>query len=70
MRIFEHKEKDRLMKKYGISPYDSSYEQVKKIMAVKENFKCTLKNVDEYNELSEFEKFLMQTYLNTADLMR
>lgn len=22
MRIFEHKEKDRLMKKYGISPYD------------------------------------------------
>lgn len=67
MKYFDSKKETELMKKYGISPDDSEYTRVQKIMKAREMFECNLQNIQEYSELCDFEMQLMQKYIDSYE---
>ena len=70
MKYFDSKKETELMKKYGISPDDSEYTRVQKIMKAREMFECNLQNIQEYSELCDFEMQLMQKYIDSYENYR
>lgn len=67
MKYFDSKKETELMKKYGISPDDSEYTRVQKIMKAREMFECNLQNIQEYSELCDFEMQLMEKYIDSYE---
>lgn len=59
------KKEREIVKKYKLDMYSGSYERLKEIMTILNNFEYDLNNIDEYNQLKEYEKFVMRQYLNT-----
>lgn len=59
------KKEREIVKKYKLDMYSGSYERLKEIMNILNNFEYDLNNIDEYNQLKEYEKFIMRQYLNT-----
>lgn len=66
MRYYNYKEEMRLQEKYG-TRYLGSYEALKKVQGIRENFEkvMTLKDSDEYDELVNYEIYLMKIHANT-----
>ena len=64
------KRERKIIEKYGLDMYSSSYDRLKKIMKILEELepKVSIKDVETYNDyydLKEYEKFVMRQYLNT-----
>lgn len=68
--MMTYEQERKIIEKYGLDMYSSSYDRLKKIMKILEELepKVSIKDVETYNDyydLKEYEKFVMRQYLNT-----
>ena len=65
--IMDWKKERKIIKKYKLDVYSGSYNRLKQIMSILENFVVKLDNdnIEEYHDLKQYEKFVMKQYLNT-----